>query len=86
MYIFLFIIILILIICNIIITSMLIQNSTYIGGSKSTDLTMEIKDKVENLITYTKKLKQNPNEGDLNNYITNVKNIKKITNKILNKL
>ena len=77
MYIFLFVIILILIICYIIINSL--QMCTAFkskGGTKSIDLTMEIKNKVDHLIK----------NSDLNKYSSKIKDMKQLTNKILNKL
>ena len=82
MYIFLFVIILILIICNIIINSMQMCNTKggtkfkLKGGTKSIDLTLEIKNKVDHLIK----------NSDLNKYSSKIKDMKQLTNKILNKL
>jgi hypothetical protein len=50
------------------------------GTKKSTDLTMELKNKVDQLI----KLKQN--DYNLGEYSSKIKNMKQLTNKILNKL
>uniref|UniRef100_A0A6C0I1V2 Uncharacterized protein n=1 Tax=viral metagenome TaxID=1070528 RepID=A0A6C0I1V2_9ZZZZ len=85
MYIFLFIIILILIICYIIINSMQMCSKFKLkggskfklkGGAKSIDLTLEIKNKVDHLIK----------NSDLNKYSSKIKDMKQLTNKILNKL
>jgi cell division protein YceG involved in septum cleavage len=84
MYIFLFVIILILIICNIIIFASTLASASpqmhtkfkLKGGKKSTDLTLELKHKVDQLI-------KNSNVGE---YSSKIKNMKQLTNKILNKL